>query len=60
MAYLLRDLRYYTKQVKLRVGERFIHKAHLFISVSFYTYLCIYVCLRLQLPLDHINSVALE
>ena len=29
-------------------------------SVSFYTYLCIYVCLYLQLPLDDINSVALE
>ena len=55
-----RDLRHYTKQVKSRAGERFIHKAHLFMSVSFYTYLCIYVCLHLQLPLDHINSVALE
>ena len=51
---------HYTKQVKSRAGERFIHKAHLFMSVSFYTYLCIYVCLHLQLPLDHINSVALE
>ena len=29
-------------------------------SVSFYTYLCIYVCLYLQLSLDDINSVALE
>ena len=28
--------------------------------MSFYTYLCIYVCLHLQLPLDDINSVALE
>ena len=55
-----RDLRHYTKQVKSRAGERFIHKAHLFMSVSFYTYLCIYVCLHLQLPLDHIHSVALE
>ena len=55
-----RDLRHYTKQVKSRAGERFIHKAHLCMSVSFYTYLCIYVCLHLQLPLDHINSVALE
>ena len=55
-----RDLRHYTKQVKPRAGERFIHKAHLFMSVSFYTYLCIYVCLHLQFPLDHINSVALE
>ena len=55
-----RDLRYYTKQVESRVGERFIHEAHSFMSVSFYTYLCIYVCLYLQLPLDHINSVALE
>ena len=55
-----RDLRHYTKQVKSRAGERFIHEAHSFMSVSFYTYLCIYVCLYLQLPLDHINSVALE
>ena len=55
-----RDLRHYTKQVKSRAGERFIHKAHLFMSVSFYTYLCIYLFLHLQLPLDHINSVALE
>ena len=31
-----------------------------FMSVSFYTYLCIYVCLYLQLSLDDINSVALE
>ena len=54
------DLRHYTKQVKSRAGERFIHEAHSFMSVSFYTYLCIYVCLYLQLPLDHINSVALE
>ena len=36
-----RDLRHYTKQVKSRAAERFIHKAHLFMSVSFYTYLCI-------------------
>ena len=55
-----RDLRHYTKQVKSRAGERFIHEAHSFLSVSFYTYLCIYVCLYLHLPLDHINSVALE
>ena len=55
-----RDLRHYTKQVKSRAGERFIHEAHSFMSVSFYTYICIYVCLYLQLPLDHINSVALE
>ena len=55
-----RDLRHYTKQVKSRAGERFIHEAHSFMSVSFYTYLCIYVCLYLQLPLDDINSVALE
>ena len=51
---------HYTKQVKSRAGERFIHEAHSFMLVSFYTYLCIYVCLYLQLPLDHINSVALE
>ena len=33
-----------------------------FMSVSFYTYLCIYVCLYLQLSLDDqlIESVALE
>ena len=38
-----------------------------FIHIYVYTcnkvakaYLCIYVCLHLQLPLDHINSVALE
>ena len=55
-----RDLRYYRKQVKSRAGERFIHEAHSVMSVSFYAYLCIYVCLYLQLPLDHINSVALE
>ena len=54
------DLRHYTKQVKSRAGERLIHEAHSFMSVSFYTYLYIYVCLYLQLPLDHINSVALE
>ena len=55
-----RDLRHYTKEVKSRADERFIHEAHSFMSVSFYTYLCIYVCLYLQLPLDDINSVALE
>ena len=38
-----RDLRNYTKQVKSRACERFIHEAHSFMSVSFYTYLCIYV-----------------
>ena len=54
------DLRHYTKRVKSRAGKRFIHKAHLFMSVSIYTYLCIYVFLHLQRPLDHINSVALE
>ena len=57
MAYLSTD---YTKPVKSRAGERFIHEAHSFMSVSFYTYLCIYVCLYLQLPLDDINSVPLE
>ena len=31
-----------------------------FTSLSFYTYLCTYVCLYSQLPLDDINSVALE
>ena len=31
----------YTKQVKSKAGERFIHDAHSFMSVSFYTYLCI-------------------
>ena len=55
-----RDLRHYSKQVKSRAGERFIYETHSFMSVSFYTYLCIYVCLHLQPPLDHINSVALE
>ena len=59
-----RDLRRYTRQVKSRAGERFIHEAHSFMSVSFCTYLWIYlcrfVCLYLQLPLDHSNSVALE
>ena len=55
-----RDLRHYTEQVKSRARERFIHEAHSFMSVSLYTYLCIYVCLYLQLPLDHINSVVLE
>ena len=40
-----RDLRNDTKQVKSRAGKRFIHEAHSFMSVSFYTYLCIYVCL---------------
>ena len=55
-----RDLRHYTKQVKSRAGERFNHEAYSFMSMSFYTYLCMYVCLYLQLPLDHINSVALE
>ena len=55
-----RDLRDYTEQVKSREGERFIHEVHSLMSVSFYTCLCIYVCLYLQLPLDHINSVALE
>ena len=48
-----RDLRHYTKQVKSRAGERFIHEAYSFMSVSF-TYLCIYVCLYLQLPLERI------
>ena len=65
MAYLSvngRELRHYTKQVKSRVGERFIHEAYSFMSVSFYTYLCIHVGLYLQLriPLHDINSVALE
>ena len=55
-----RDLRHYTKQVKSRAGERFIHEAHSFMSVSFYTYLCIYVCLYLQLPLDDINIPSLR
>ena len=55
-----RDLRHYTKQIKSRAGGRFLHEANSFMSVSFHTYLCIYVCLYLQLPLDHINSVALE
>ena len=41
-----------------RVKDSF--ETHSFMSVSFYTYLCIHVCLYLQLPLDHINSVALE
>ena len=36
-----RDLRRYTKQVKSRAGERSLHEAHWFMSVSFYTYLCI-------------------
>ena len=54
------DLRHYTKQVKSRAGERFIHEAHSFMWASLYTYLYIYVCLYLQLPLDHINSVSLE
>ena len=39
------DLRHYTKQVKSRAGERFIHEAHSFMSVSFYTYLYIYICM---------------
>ena len=62
MAYLLTEetSAITQKEVKSRAGERVIHKAHLFMSVSFYTYLCIYVCLHLHLPLDHINSVALE
>ena len=38
-----RDLRHYTKQVKSRAGERFIHETHSFMSVSFYTYLCMSV-----------------
>ena len=38
-----RDLRHHTKQVKSRVGERFIHEAHSFMSLSSYTYLYIYV-----------------
>ena len=40
-------------------GERFIHEAYSFMTVSFYTYLCIYVCLYLKLPLNDIDSVAL-
>ena len=54
-----RDLRHYTKQVKSRAGKRFIHEAHSVMSVSFYTNLCIYVCLYLKLPLNDIDSVAL-
>ena len=38
-----RDLRHYSKQVKSRAGERFIHETHSFMSVSFYTYLCMSV-----------------
>ena len=44
MAYLSAEetsAKCYTKQVKSKAGERFIHDAHSFMSVSFYTYLCI-------------------
>ena len=54
-----RDLRHDTKQVKSRAGKRFIHEAHSFMSVSFYTNPGIYVCLYLKLPLNDIDSVAL-
>ena len=55
------NLRHYSKQAKSRAGQRLIYEAHSFMSVSYYTYLCIYVCLYLQVPsLDHIDSVALE
>ena len=45
-----RDLHHYTKQVKSRAGERFIHEDHSFMSVSY----------TVILPLDDINSVPLE
>ena len=38
-----RDLCHYSKQVKSRAGERFLHETHSFMSVSFYTYLCMSV-----------------
>ena len=41
----------HAEQVKSRTRERFIHEAYSFMSVSFYTYLCIYF-----LDLNRINS----
>ena len=55
-----RDLRHYTKQVKSRAGERFIHEAYSFkhnydssqchfLHIYVYMYVCIYNCLWSEL-----------